>query len=407
MLNSPDPEILNSIVRRVFRVDSITMGDNRRYIVRYGGALLMDSAAAYERLAVDLDPFNITPLFRKEDGGEIIYLTAGVIRPKPSRLSVNIGLFILTIISVLMAGVMYGYDGPLPEDTLGILKTLILNLWRGWPFAVSLLGILSAHEFGHYFAGRYHRTAVSLPYFIPFPLSLLGTMGAFINMKERPRNKRVLFDIGITGPLAGLIVAIPVLIIGLSLSKVGKVQDTVYQTAEGVQYSAPDDDLMEGNSLLYLGLKYAVKGKLLPEPASYGSKSPLGYWLGYLVVGKPIPVGGDDIQLHPVAMAGWAGILVTFLNLVPAGQLDGGHILYAVFGRGIRHVWKIVLVILAVMGVFWNGWFIWAALIFLLGRTQAEPPDQVTELDPPRKALALLMLVMFVLVLTPVPFTVF
>jgi len=152
MLNSPDPEILNSIVRRVFRADSITIGDNKRFIVRYVGSLLEDSEQAYERLAADLDSFNITPLFRKEDGTEVIYLMPGVVRPKPSRLSINIGLFILTLISVLFAGVMYSYDAPLPEDTLGIIKTLTLNLWRGWPFAVSLLAILSAHEFGHYFA---------------------------------------------------------------------------------------------------------------------------------------------------------------------------------------------------------------------------------------------------------------
>jgi len=407
MLNSPDPEILNSIVRRVFRADSITIGDNKRFIVRYVGSLLEDSEQAYERLAADLDSFNITPLFRKEDGTEVIYLMPGVVRPKPSRLSINIGLFILTLISVLFAGVMYSYDAPLPEDTLGIIKTLTLNLWRGWPFAVSLLAILSAHEFGHYFAGRHHRTAVSLPYFIPFPLGLLGTMGAFINMKERPRNKRVLFDIGITGPLAGLVVAIPVLIIGLALSQVGPIQNTTYVTSDGAQYTSAEDDLLEGNSLLYLGLKYAVKGKLLPEPVSYGVKSPLEYWLGFIFIGRPIPFGGEDIQLHPVAMAGWAGILVTFLNLVPTGQLDGGHILYSVFGRRVRYAWQIILILLLVMGLFWNGWFIWAALIFLLGRAYAEPLDLITELDPRRKALAMLMLVVFILVLTPVPFTVF
>jgi len=232
-------------------------------------------------------------------------------------------------------------------------------------------------------------------------------MGAFINMKERPRNKRVLFDIGITGPLAGLVVAIPVLIIGLALSQVGPIQNTTYVTSDGAQYTSAEDDLLEGNSLLYLGLKYAVKGKLLPEPVSYGVKSPLEYWLGFIFIGRPIPFGGEDIQLHPVAMAGWAGILVTFLNLVPTGQLDGGHILYSVFGRRVRYAWQIILILLLVMGLFWNGWFIWAALIFLLGRAYAEPLDLITELDPRRKALAMLMLVVFILVLTPVPFTVF
>ena len=174
----------------------------------------------------------------------------------------------------------------------------------------------------------------------------------------------------------------------------------------GQTYSCPDDNPLEGNSLLYLGAKYLVKGELLPAPLHYDVPKPL-YWLRYFFTGHPIPVGGMDVMIHPVAWAGWVGLLVTFLNLIPAGQLDGGHVLYAVFGKRIRRAWQFILAITVLLGFLWNGWWLWSALIFLFGRTSAEPLDQITRLDRPRKALAVLMLIIFLLVLTPVPFVVF
>jgi membrane-associated protease RseP (regulator of RpoE activity) len=416
----PQPDVLNSIVSRLFRIEEVTWGDPQKtFIVRYRGALLTDdSAAAYDQLAEALRPLNVTPLFRVEAGRQTVILVAGVIRPTPGRISINIALFILTLLSVLFTGAMSSYQGEMPADFFGQIKTLLLNLWVGWPFAVSLLAILLAHEFGHYFAGRYHKTAVSLPYFIPFPASLLGTMGAFINMKEPPRNKRILLDIGIAGPLTGLVVAIPVLILGLALSKTDTLQNTYYtkqagmadicpNTAQiGQTYSCPDDNLLEGNSILYLGLKYLTHGQLLPAPAHYDTP-PLLYWMRFIFTGSPIPLGGKDVMLHPVAWAGWAGILVTFLNLIPAGQLDGGHTLYALFGKRVNRVLPIILIVLLGLGIFWSGWWLWAAIIFFLGRAHAEPLDQITELDAPRKMLAVLVLVIFILVLTPVPYTLF
>jgi membrane-associated protease RseP (regulator of RpoE activity) len=243
-------------------------------------------------------------------------------------------------------------------------------------------------------------------------------MGAFIQLKELPKSKRALFDLGIAGPLAGLAVAIPVLILGLALSSVESLQDNHYinngngtvclTTAQvGESYSCPDDNMLEGNSLLYLGLKLLVKGRLLPAPAQYDI-SPVLYWLRFFFTGRPIPIGGMDVMIHPVAMAGWAGILVTFLNLIPAGQLDGGHILYAVFGKRARRLFPFIIGLLAVLGFFWSGWWIWAGMIFfLVGRRYAEPLDEITELDPQRKAIAVLMLVVFFLVFTPVPFSLF
>jgi membrane-associated protease RseP (regulator of RpoE activity) len=215
-------------------------------------------------------------------------------------------------------------------------------------------------------------------------------MGAFINMRSIPRNKRHLFDIGIAGPLAGLIVAIPVLLIGLSLSTTG-----IVQPVEG--------GYIEGNSLLYLLAKFVVFGQWLPSPSTFGNLPPLLYWVVYFFTGAPVPFGGTDVFIHPVALAGWAGLLVTSLNLIPAGQLDGGHILYTLFGGKLRKALPFIVIALGVLGFFWNGWWLWAVILLVLGRVHAEPLDQITELDPPRKALAWLMIVIFLLTISPVP----
>jgi membrane-associated protease RseP (regulator of RpoE activity) len=442
----PETEIITSIISRVFRVEEVALGDpkprapspvrepglpreNRDYpagtgttpqdyFLRYRGELILDSIEAYDQLAAALLPYDITPLFRIEDGRQTVLLIRGTIHPKPGRVWVNILLFVLTLLSVLFAGAQYSYRGPLPEDTYGQIWTFVTHLWVGWPFAVSLLGILLAHEFGHYFVGRARGAAVSLPYFIPLPVSMLGTMGAFIQLKQLPKNKRALFDLGIAGPLAGLVVAIPVLILGLALSPVETTQNNYYtKTANsldvcpnsaniGDSYSCPDDNLLEGNSLLYLGLKYIVKGELLPSPVSY-DVPPLLYWTRYILTGHPIPVGGQDVVLHPVAWAGWAGLLVTFLNLIPAGQLDGGHVLYALFGQRVRKIFPVILVTTLLLGFFWSGWWLWAFIIYMLGRSHAEPLDQITRLDARRKILAVVVLVVFLLVLTPVPYVTF
>jgi membrane-associated protease RseP (regulator of RpoE activity) len=389
----PDQEILNSLVARVFRIEDVTTGDPRKqFIARYRGQLhVSDSAAAYDQLAAALRPYEITPLFREEKEGQTVLLVPGVLRPRPSNPLYNLLFFLVTLLSVLFTGAAMVSAGPANASFLSQLKDSLFHIWRGWPFAASLMAILVAHEFGHYLAGRYHKTAVSLPYFlpIPYPLSLLGTLGAFIQMKEPPKNKRILLDIGLAGPLAGLVVAIPVLLYGLSLSKVAPL------TGSGA--------LLEGNSILYLLAKYAVFGKLLPAPTSYHGLSPLVYWVRYLFTGQPLPLGGLDVNLDPIAWAGWAGLLVTALNLIPAGTLDGGHIVNVLGGVRARRLFPIILIVLVGMGFFWEGWWLWALLLLWLGRVYAEPLDQITPLDNRRRALAVLAIVIFVLVFIPVP----
>lgn len=391
----PETEILNNLVSRIFHIEDLTTGDPQKgFLVRYRGHLLSeDSAAAYDQLADSLKPYNITVLFRKEQEQQIVYLIPSKPAPKPARPSVNIILFILTVLSVMLAGAQP--EGPMPTDFAGQILLLAKSIFTGWPFALSLLGILLAHEFGHYFMSRYHKTAATLPYFIPLPFSPLGTMGAAIVMQGTPKNKRVLFDIGVAGPLAGLIVAIPVLFLGLSLSHLEVLQPV----NGGIQ--------LEGNSLIYLLAKYIMFGKLLPAPASTGGVSLAIYWLRYFFTGQPIPIGGTDVLIHPVAFAAWAGLLVTALNLIPAGTLDGGHVVYALFGEKAGKAFPYIFGLLIILGIFWSGWWIWAVLLLWLGRVHAEPLDQITQLDTRRRMIALLVTVIFILTFSPVPFTVF
>ncbi len=386
---------ISSQIERVMKVESVTVGTHEDHVLAfYRGMLRKDSVEAYDQLAAALKPYNITPLFRMEQDHHLIMLTEGVIDPKPSNPWVNLIMFVLTLFSVLFAGAMYSYDGPVPADTMGTLLTLLKHLDTGLPFALSMLGILLAHEFGHYLAARYHKTAVTLPYFIPMPISILGTLGAFIQLKEPPRNRRILHDIGVAGPLAGLVVALPILFIGLALSPVEVIQQP---TVTGTGF------MVEGNSIFYLAAKYIVHGELLPAPQSYGGVSPALYWLRYLFTGYPAPFGSMDVMMHPLAWAGWAGLLVTALNLLPVGQLDGGHALYVLLGRKARRAVPFVLGALFLLGFTWQGWWLWAALVYFFGQRHAEPLDQITPLDDRRRVIAIVVLVLFVLLFTPIP----
>ncbi|OGO28484.1 MAG: hypothetical protein A2W33_00255 [Chloroflexi bacterium RBG_16_52_11] len=400
MLQPAEFEKLSSFVARVMRVDDVTLGSEKLgYLVRYRGQLSGDdSVAAYDRLAADLRPLNITPLFRKEKEQHIVLLSSGVVRPGPSKTWVNILLFALTVVSVFLAGLLFtlntSYDGPADPSFQMLLTHVGDGLGGALAFTASLLAILLAHEFGHYLAGRHHGVHVTLPYFIPFPLSAFGTMGAFIRLKEHPKNKRILLDIGLAGPLAGLVVAIPVVIIGLMLSKVSSIPA---QLPPGMMLQ------IEGNSILYLLSKYLVFGQLLPAPGSYAGLNALQYWVMYFFTGRPFPLGGVDVMLSPVAWAGWAGLLVTAVNLIPAGQLDGGHIVYVLMGKRVDTLLPFILVGLVMLGLVWPGWWLWAFLIFILGRLHAEPLDQITPLDPSRRVMAVLGILVFILVFTPVP----
>lgn len=391
------PEILDALVRRVFMIDDITRGSSQQgFIVRYRGRLVVtDSIEAYDQLANLVKPHGLIPLFREEKGTQVILLVVSPPVPKPGKPVVNLVMFLVTLVSVLVSGGLSSLQTDLSSNPITAASQL-LN--AGWPFAVSLLAILTTHEMGHYIAGRAHGVHVTLPFFIPLPFTQLGTMGAFISMKEVPRNRRVLMDIGVAGPIAGFIVSIVVLLIGLSLSRLNTIP-LMFPEGQGMQ--------MEGNSILYLVLKFLHFGKWLPAPVSYGGNGPLVYWLRYFFTGQPTPLGALDVLIHPVAWAGWVGLLVTSLNLIPAGQLDGGHIFHLLFGtKWSRRLLPIILVALFGLGFFWSGWWLWAGLVFFFGRQYAEPLDQITPLDTKRKVLGVIALIIFLITFIPVPLTI-
>lgn len=403
----PEIDFLNSQVSRIFRYEDVTVGNPKEWIARYRGSLLSeDTVAAYDQLAEALRPYNITPLFRKEQGGkQIVYLVPSLPVPRLSaRLPLNILLFILTVLSMMLMGVDIPPDVTASNDS-SVIGFLLTHLWTGWPFALSMMGILLAHEMGHYIMCRRYNVPATLPFFLPAPLiSPLGTLGAFIMMRGIPKNKRVLFDVGVAGPLAGLVIAVPVLFIGLSISQLGPIGHAAPGTA----------GFLEGNSLFYLFSKYVVFGRLLPEPVSMNGLTPAIYWLRYFFTGQPIPFNGLDVQLDPVALAGWAGLLVTALNLIPVGTLDGGHVAYGLFGQKARRIFPLALAVLVAfsllpslmtlsLGAVNYSWLLWVFILFWLGNVRTQPLDDITPLDEKRRALGFFMLLLFVLLFTPIP----
>jgi len=407
-MSYPELDILTGHVSRIFHVEDVTAGEPKEWIARYRGHLLNEgeSAAAYDQLADAMRPHSITPLFRREQGGkQLIYLVQSLPVPRlTSNLLLNIILFVLTFLSMMVTRAE-APAGVIPDNDVSILLLLFQNILSGWPFALSMMAILFAHEMGHYLMCRFYRVPATLPFFIPAPfISPLGTLGAFIAMRGIPKNKRVLFDVGVAGPLAGVVIAIPVLFLGLSLSHLGRIEPPPPGSMS----------LLEGNSLFYLFSKYVMFGKWLPEPVDMNGLSPALYWLRYFLTGQPIPFNGLDVQIHNVALAGWAGLLVTALNLVPVGTLDGGHVAYGLFGEKARRIFPVAIgVLLALsilpslltlsLGAFNFSWLLWVFILFWLGNVRTQPLDDITPLDGRRRALGFFMLVLFVLLFTPIP----
>ena len=401
----PDIEVLTDHVSRIFRIEDVTTGNGKDLIARYRGRLLSeDTSAAYDQLADALRPHGITPLFRKDGEKQAILLAPKLVIPgRTPRLWINVLLFVLTVFSMLLTGAEIP-PSVIPADGSYPWAYAIQHIFTGWPFALAMLAILFTHEMGHYIACRYYKVPATLPYFLPAPLiSPFGTLGAFIMMRGIPKNKRILFDVGVAGPLAGLVVAVPVLFLGLYLSQLGRIGDLT-----------GGHGTLEGNSLFYLFAKYIVFGKLLPEPVSTDGLSTALYWVRYYLTGHPIPIGGLDVLLGPVAWAGWGGLLVTMLNLVPVGTLDGGHVAYGLFGEKARQIFPIaiaVLIALIVLPVvltfsltaFNLSWLLWVFILFWLGNVRTQPLDDITELDPKRRALGFIVLLIFFLIFTPIP----
>jgi len=286
---------------------------------------------------------------RFEDKDDVLFKL-----PKIPR--INIILFLLTILTTLFAGALM--EG----------ANVFANPWSitaGIPFSFTLLLILGTHEFGHYYFARKHRVDATLPYFIPAP-TFIGTFGAFIKIKSPIYQKRALLHIGAAGPIAGFLVALPALIIGLYLSDV-------------IEISGDYQGFALGDSILVKILSFMT---------------------------HPGLADNQDVMLHPVAFAGWIGLLVTMLNLLPIGQLDGGHVAYAMFGRKHDLIAKIAFVCLIPLSFISPNWLVWGVLILLVMRTTKHPPvmDVDTPLDDQDKKIGYICLAIFLLCFIPNPF---
>lgn len=375
-------QALQTALNDLIAVDDVTVLDTKKQPrVRFRGQMYVeDQEIRFEQVVQRFAVLGYTPLLTEDSQYHIIHAVPTVVKGKTGKPWVNAVLFVLTCISVLTLGAMH--------ENIDIL-TQPLEVWRGWRFAVTIMGILTAHELSHYFVGRRYGSPTSLPYFIPIPLSILGTMGAVIFQRGPMHSRKSLFDIGAAGPIGGLVIAIPLLIFGLMTSQVGNPRDFL-----DIQPGEPLPLMQEGNSLLYLGAKYAVHGRFLPDRTT-----------------------GEDVWLSPpspggsMAFAAWAGLLVTALNLFPIGQFDGGHIAYAMWGKRAWIIARIFIYIIfgwgAILTLLGNPaggtWLVWGS-VGLFMRPQHPPPlNDVTPLDPRRKTLGWIIIAIFILIIIPVP----
>jgi membrane-associated protease RseP (regulator of RpoE activity) len=291
--------------------------------------------------------------------------------PPNQRLWLHLLLLLATLFSTTLVGahMQYNFSHNLPffelrrfwsAFTFGLQSPS--TFITGLPFSLTLLTILMAHELGHYLACVYYGVDATLPFFLPSPVPVTGTFGAFIRIRSAIREKRILFDIGIAGPLAGFVFLLPALGVGLAFSKV----------LPGIN--------LQGSYLLGSPVLESMAEKLI-------------------FPGIP----PSDIYLHPVARAAWVGMFATALNLLPAGQLDGGHVVYALFGRAQKWVTGIFIAVLIPMGhYYWTGWYVWAVMIFFFARKHPPVYDS-SAIGESRIKLGIVALCVFILCFSLVP----
>ena len=278
-------------------------------------------------------------------------------------------MFVLTLFSTLSAGAQFAAAYAAGHSALDDFFSAYFRpfqhprlLLTGIPFALTLVGILLAHELGHFFACRYYRIQASYPYFVPAP-TLIGTLGAFIRIRSPITNRRALFDMALAGPLVGFLIAVPMLAIAIAHSRV----------VAGGEAAAP-----------------LIFGRPLIERI-------LEAWL------RP-GVAHGDLLLHPIGRAAWVGLFATALNLLPAGQLDGGHILYTLTSGRHRWISLGVAIVLLPMAMLWVGWLLWAVLLIAIGFRHPPLIDKWEPLDRRRRIWAVVAVAIFLLCFMPAPF---
>lgn len=330
------------------------------------GELLTEPEAAFEQVKEQLRGKDITPVLQEDEYGQarLVLLPGSLEDARPNRgPMLHALLFVATIATTTWAGALHQGVNLLQEPS---------RFMVGLPYSLTLMLILGAHELGHYFAARSHGVKVTLPYFIPVPFAL-GTFGAFISMKSLPPNRRALFDVAVAGPLAGLVFAIPALWIGLQKSQIvdGATEQTMAMMHHGTEV---------GSSVLFAFIAKLSLGDAISQ--------------------------GHQLVLHPLAFAGWLGLIVTVLNLLPIGQLDGGHISDALFGlRRSATISTVALFALFFLGLFvWSGLLMWALIAFFLaGNKGIASQNDLVPLDFGRRVLGVVAFVILFLILTPVP----
>jgi membrane-associated protease RseP (regulator of RpoE activity) len=313
----------------------------------------------------------------------LVFITA---EEPPRRLWLHFGLLLLTIVTTLGSGALMRDVDPFRTRVLEIWGLVLpypssvtpRRLWVGASFAFPFLGVLICHEMGHFFAARRHGVRATLPYFIPFPpyLSVIGSLGAFIRLRGPTVRRASLFDIGAAGPIASFLLSVPLLAAGLRMSR----------TVPG------SSDVLAPFVIRFAGQSVWLGNGIMTHALA--------------VLFGPGGVGGAPIVLHPMALAGWLGLFVTGLNLLPLGQLDGGHVLYALFPERHRKIARLFLLTLLPLGLLWWGWWGWAVLVLLLHRGRVGHPRVLHPgpgLGASRVVLGWLLITAFVLTFVPVP----
>ncbi|MCX7995118.1 MAG: site-2 protease family protein [candidate division WOR-3 bacterium] len=347
-------ETIDYLQTKMFVLETIPLGQS---LIAYG-RLYEPVEKTIEEIKAFCKEYGYIPFFSQEG----IYHKV-MLGPMPEvvdkpRIWLNVLLFVATIFTTLLAGSFNSGGNPLENFS---------DITLGIPFSFSIMAILTFHELGHYFVSKKYGLVTSLPYFIPVPFHFLGTFGAIIRMKSIVPSRRALLRIGMAGPFSGFLIALLVSIFGLGLSEVRPAPAT-------------GNYLRLGDSLLF-------------------------YILARII--HPVIPEGSDIFLHPMAFAGWIGFLVTSMNLMPIGQLDGGHIAYSVLLKNQKKLYLPVMICLIGFGILWQGWIIWGLLAFILARREPLIQDAITPLSRKEKIYAIIALLILVLTFIPQPFSIF
>jgi membrane-associated protease RseP (regulator of RpoE activity) len=316
----------------------------------------------FESLRLSLVEKNYIPMIKYEHGEYILYVVKKPQSKKRKSVWVNLILLVATVFTTTLAGALQWVD---IDQVNWINMVSFPYLWQGFIFfSVPLMLILGVHEMGHYYASKKHHVDASLPYFIPLPPPfLLGTFGALISTREPIPNRKALLDIGIAGPLCGFLVAIPISLIGFFLMQ---------QQPLPIPSSGANISLVSPLLLQWMQSLFSISGNYI---------------------------------IHPTLFAGWVGIFLTAVNLLPAGQLDGGHIARAILKEKHKYISWMVIFVLAGLSFFYTGWLMFAIIILLFIGTQHQPPlNEITPLDTKRKLLGLVILIIFIVSFAPIPF---